>query len=114
MLVAWTDPAHLADLGGRVAGLGGPVSAPFGAEDEKHWVSGLVYLDAPAFTNILARPEGEAQALAIVMHEVAHLVGLTHVSASSELMDFDNNGQTNFGPGDLAGLRRLGDGPCFS
>ena len=114
VLVAWTDPNHVTELGGRVAGLGGPVSAPFGTEDEKHWVSGLVYLDAPAFTNILTRPEGHAQAQAIVMHEVAHLVGLTHVSASSELMYSDNVGQTDFGPGDLEGLRGLGDGPCFT
>jgi hypothetical protein len=48
------------------------------------------------------------------MHELAHLVGLTHVADSGQLMYADNNGQTGFGAGDLEGLRRLGGGPCFS
>jgi hypothetical protein len=48
------------------------------------------------------------------MHEVAHLVGLTHVQARTELMYSKNNGQLTFGPGDLEGLRQLGGGPCFS
>ena len=34
--------------------------------------------------------------------------------SDQELMDGDNDsGITDFGPGDRAGLRRLGSGPCF-
>lgn len=114
VLVAWTDPAKLPRLQGRVIGLGGPVSAPFSTNTEKHWVSGTVYLDAPAFRDVLSRQNGQAQAEAVVMHEVAHLVGLTHFDDASQLMAPHNSGKLGFGDGDLEGLRRLGGGPCFS
>jgi hypothetical protein len=115
VLVAWTDPQTVARLQGRVAGLGGPVGAPYSTNRDKHWVSGEVYLDGPTFAEVLSRPgDGWWQAQAIVMHELAHLVGLNHVAAASELMYSDNVGVVTFGAGDLEGLRKLGDGPCFS
>ena len=49
---------------------------------------------------------------AIVLHELAHVVGLAHVSEPMELMFADNTGQVTFGPGDLEGLARLGSLPC--
>lgn len=88
--------------------------APYRTEDQMHWVSGSVLLDGPTFRDILQRPGGYNDARAIVMHELAHLVGLTHVRDDGELMNDDNNGRTTFGPGDKEGLRRLGGGPCFS
>lgn len=115
VLVAWADPRTVPGLRGRVAGLAGPVGAPYSTPRDKHWVSGQVYLDGPAFAEILTRPgDGWWQAQAIVMHELAHLVGLTHVSATSQLMHADNAGVLTFAEGDLEGLRRLGNGPCFS
>ena len=114
VLVAWSDPRSLPGLRGRVAGLAGPVGAPYSTTRDKHWVSGQVYLDGPTFDEILTRPDGWWHAEAIVLHELAHLVGLTHVSATSQLMHADNAGVLTFGEGDLEGLRRLGDGPCFS
>jgi len=53
-------------------------------------------------------------ARAIVMHEFGHLVGLSHVPVTSQLMYADNIGQRAFGPGDREGLRQLGLGPCFT
>lgn len=114
VLVAWTDPATAPGLAGRVAGLAGPTMAPYRTEDQMHWVSGSVLLDGPTFSDILQRPDGYEKARAIVMHELAHLVGLTHVHDAVELMNDDNNGRTTFGSGDVEGLRRLGGGPCFS
>jgi hypothetical protein len=114
VLVAWTDEATVPGLASRVAGLGGPAMAPYTREGEMHFVSGLVYLDGFSFAQLGLLPEGHAQARAIIMHELAHLVGLTHVGDSRELMYADNTGQSGFGPGDLEGLRRLGGGPCFS
>lgn len=114
VLVAWTDPATAPGLAGRVAGRAGPVMAPYRTEDQMHWVSGSVLLDGPTFRDILQRPGGYNDARAIVMHELAHLVGLTHVHDAGELMNDDNNGRTTFGSGDIEGLRRLGGGPCFS
>ncbi|MEP6854377.1 MAG: peptidase, partial [Pedococcus sp.] len=60
------------------------------------------------------RSDGWAQARAIVMHELSHLVGLTHVMKDDEIMFAENNGRTTFGDGDLEGLRRLGVGRCFT
>jgi hypothetical protein len=114
VLVAWTDEDTVPGLAGRIAGLGGPAMAPYSREGELHYVSGLVYVDGFSFAQLGLLPEGHAQARAIIMHELAHLVGLTHVADSGQLMYADNNGQTGFGPGDLEGLRRVGGGPCFS
>jgi hypothetical protein len=114
VLVAWTDPSVAPDLAGRVAGIGGPGMAPYRTDDQMHWVSGSVLLDGPTFTEILQRPNGYQEARAIVMHELAHLVGLSHVLDTRELMAKENSGRTSFGPGDREGLRRLGGGPCFS
>ena len=47
-----------------------------------------------------------------MLHELAHVVGLAHVSEPMELMFTDNTGQVTFGPGDLEGLARLGSLPC--
>jgi hypothetical protein len=49
---------------------------------------------------------------AIVLHEVAHVIGLGHVSEPMELMYADNTGQVELGPGDREGLARLGSLPC--
>ncbi|KRE55336.1 hypothetical protein ASG70_08090 [Phycicoccus sp. Soil748] len=113
-LVAWTTPAVVPELAGRVAGIGGPRGATYAKNVDKHWVSGIVFLDGPTFVDILRRSDGWAQARAIVMHELSHMVGLTHVQKPDELMYSDNNGRTTFGKGDLEGLRRLGVGRCFT
>jgi len=115
VLIAWTDPSVIPGLQGTIVGLGGPDSAPYTTKAEKHWVSGTVYLDGPSFREILTRP-GDAwwHAQAIVLHQLAHLVGLTHVDDTTHLMAPRHSTQLAFADGDLEGLRRLGGGPCFS
>ena len=113
-LVAWTTPETVPALKGDTAGIGGPREAPSSYPDERHFVSGIVYLDGPAISGVLRRSNGWAQSRAIVMHELGHMVGLAHVDSDSELMDGDNkSGITDFGAGDREGLRRLGAGACF-
>lgn len=115
VLVAWTNPQAVPGLAGPVAGLAGPAGAPYTTPSEKHWVSGTVYLDGPDLSKVLARPvNGWWQAQAIVLHELGHLVGLNHVNDTAQLMAPGNSGQLLFAAGDFEGLRRLGDGPCFS
>jgi hypothetical protein len=113
-LVAWTTPDVIPELAGDVAGVGGPREAPYSYPDERHFVSGIVYLDGPSLAGVMRRPDGWAEARAIVMHEVGHMVGLAHVDSQEELMAASNHsGITDFGPGDRAGLRKLGAGPCL-
>ena len=50
-----------------------------------------------------------------VLHELGHIVGLDHVSSKYELMEPSGGYMTDFGPGDLAGLERLGaDQGCLT
>jgi hypothetical protein len=116
VLVAWTEPSVVPELEGTIAGIGGPVGAPFSNPLDQRWVSGIVYLDGPAIAKVAARRNrGWEQARAIVMHELAHLVGLTHVDSRAELMHAKNDaGVLEFGAGDREGLRRLGQGRCFA
>ncbi len=43
-----------------------------------------------------------------VLHELGHIMGLDHVTSKAELMEPAGGYMTDFGPGDLAGLERLG------
>ncbi len=49
-----------------------------------------------------------------MLHELAHLAGLDHVSDRRQLMFTEYvPGMTKYGIGDLTGLSTLGQGPCF-
>ncbi|HET7303578.1 MAG TPA: matrixin family metalloprotease [Segeticoccus sp.] len=111
VLVAWTSPRVLPELSGNVAGFAGS-TAVSDSSGAKRYVTGAVNLDGPAIADILHREDGWAEARAIVMHELGHLVGLDHVDDPRQLMFPENTGQTRFGPGDLRGLHELGLGRC--
>lgn len=113
-LVAWTTPETVPGLKGDVAGLAGPVEAPHTITLNRRLVTGTVYLDGPAITDVIDHgPEGWAAARAIVMHELAHLVGLGHVDVEGELMHpSGSTSVTEFGAGDREGLRLAGSGHC--
>lgn len=110
VLVAWADEDELPELAGDVAGLGGSMAVTqFGWA---RYVTGTVTLDEDSFRRLESEPDGRAKAQAIVDHEFGHLVGLAHVEDLGELMSADNNGKLDWGPGDRAGLSRLGRGRC--
>jgi len=51
----------------------------------------------------------------VVLHELAHVLGLGHAESDGNLMEPSGGGVTAFGPGDLAGLEHLGrDAGCLS
>ncbi len=68
-------------------------------------------LDVDAFTDA-AVAQQPRMVEAIVVHELAHVVGLDHVAEPMELMFADNTGQVELGAGDREGLARLGSVPC--
>lgn len=114
VLIGWSTAAEYPLLSGDIAGIGGShVLAPDGPGSER-LVSGEVALDAEAFAQMLAAPGGHEHARAVVMHELAHVVGLAHVADAGELMDADNSGRTTWGPGDLEGLALVGAGDCHT
>jgi hypothetical protein len=50
-----------------------------------------------------------------VLHELGHIMGLDHVASKYELMEPSGGYMTDYGPGDLAGLERLGrDQGCLA
>jgi hypothetical protein len=112
VLVAWTTPEVVPGLKGSVIGLGGPVHLYGNALDRDRYTGGSVDLDGPQMAEVLKRPNGHAQARAVVMHELAHLVGLTHVANAKQVMVASGGTATEFAKGDLEGLARLGSGGC--
>lgn len=112
VLLAWSDETVYPELAGPTAGLGGASVVP-GADGRAEFLAGgRVLLDAPDLTAILVGPDGYARARAVVVHELAHVVGLDHVATPEELMAPVTGARTDLGPGDLAGLARVGQIAC--
>jgi len=106
VLIAWVDPRRSPfnfEPGGHDAAA---IASPAPAPGSRVLVSGVVVLNAidpnpPGFT--LPGDQGP-----VLLHELAHIVGLGHVKVQGELMEPYGGGVTDYGPGDLEGLRRLG------
>jgi hypothetical protein len=114
VLIAWTDPAEVADLAGPVGGVGTPDWAPTG-DGEYESVTGIVHLDGPDVAHFLA--EGwRTDAQHLLVHELGHLMGLDHVDDTQQVM-YHNQGErgeidAEWNVGDLTGLAILGNGDC--
>lgn len=112
VLVAWSDEDESDELAGPVAGVAGSAAVP-GASGDGTWLAaGRMVLDAEDLTAMAARPDGRERVLSVVVHELAHVVGLDHVDATSELMHPMASTATGLGPGDRQGLALLGQVPC--
>ena len=112
VLISWSDPVEYPQLSGAVIGVAS--SEPVEAQGGKlARVSGQVTLDAPQLAQQV-RAGNRAVALAVITHELGHLVGLGHVGDERQLMYPSARPLvTDFGPGDLTGLSELGSGTCF-
>ncbi len=109
--ISWQDGDAIAELTDHVAGLGGSryLDYPGG---RRRLIAGTIALSRDYY-RYLDEVGDRDQQLAVLLHELGHVLGLDHVDNPDELMNDDNLGLTAYGPGDLAGLRRLGNGPCF-
>lgn len=112
VLFGWSDERAYPELAGPTAGLGGASVVPAAAGPGEFLAGGRVLLDAPDLTTILASPDGYARARAVVVHEVAHVVGLDHVADPGELMAPTMGALTELGPGDRTGLALVGQVSC--
>jgi hypothetical protein len=111
VLISWETVAEQPDFAADVAGLGGSLATSVD-DGPAVYVTGTVALDAAQFVQILTRPDGQADARSIVLHELAHVVGLAHVSDPTQLMYPEKSTVHDFAAGDLTGLAQLGDGAC--
>ncbi|MBC7289829.1 MAG: matrixin family metalloprotease [Actinotalea sp.] len=112
ILVAWSDEERFPELAGQVAGIGGSAAVP-GPTGQGRWLAaGRVVLDGPDLAAMVERPGGAEQARAIVVHELAHVLGLDHVDDTAELMHPLTRDRVELGPGDRQGLALLGQVAC--
>ena len=106
LLVAWMPPgATDLGVGGGVQGLSMGVAVP--SDQGGHLVSGQVVLDAGNRLSSGFGPgatEGE-----VLLHELAHAVGLGHVLDPTQVMYVQTtNSESEYGAGDRAGLAAVG------
>lgn len=112
VLIAWSTEAQVPALAGEVAGLGGSAAVP-GASGNGLWLQGgRMVLDAADVAAMLGRTGGWAEARAIAVHELAHVLGLDHVADPAELMHAVSSWRTDLGPGDRQGLALVGQAAC--
>jgi len=110
VVIGFADDDEIRGLAGDIAGLGGSGSAR-DSLGRDYFVTGSIALDTDVFDTRSSGPQ-RANLQAIVDHEFGHVVGLDHVEDPGELMYKSNLGQTDYGPGDLEGMARLGSIPC--
>lgn len=112
VLVAWSTAAEWPALAGSTAGEAGPVQESVAGAPAR-LVGGQVVLDADDLGHAAGDAAGAAVVRLILLHELAHLVGLGHVDDPTQLMhETSSTALAGFGPGDLRGLHVLGSGPC--
>jgi hypothetical protein len=112
VLIAWTTPEVMPELAGDIVGLGSSTVRTEGSLDRTYLASGQVTLDAPDADRRLRNGLSDA-VRATILHELGHVLGLAHVDSANELMSEDPSLLDHYAPGDLAGLARLGRGPCI-
>lgn len=113
VLIAWGTEAEHVELTGDVAGLGGSQSVTRTDTGRSAFITGSVLLDADDIAHIERVDPDSNPGLAVVLHELGHLVGLGHVEDPTQLMNpIGQPDIHDFQDGDLAGLSRLGRGTC--
>jgi hypothetical protein len=112
--IGWSDATVVKELDGDVIGLGGSVGFARGASEPEVYVTGEIVLDLPDVEELLEERDGFGQLETIVLHELAHVVGLDHVDDKTQVMNPEGTGVMEFQSGDLAGLAQLGQGACIA
>lgn len=115
IVIAWASAAQSALIAGKdVAGVGGPMGWG-GTVDEDGadiltWRRGTVVLNSALNGQLDAGFGRGATVGKLLMHEIAHVVGLGHAAGDTQVMypTLQREHPTAWGAGDLAGLRSQG------
>jgi hypothetical protein len=114
VLVDWVDNSEVAYPDEEVAGVASrTVVTPSGTPDSARYVTGWVGLNRAWFTEALADPARAPVARGLMLHELAHLVGLDHVKDPTQVMHATSD-TTALGDGDREGLAIAGAGECYA
>jgi hypothetical protein len=114
VLVDWVDNAEVAYPDEEVAGVASrTVVTPSGEPSSARYVTGWVGLNRAWFTDALADPGRAPVARGLMLHELAHLVGLDHVKDPTQVMHATSD-TTGLGDGDREGLAIAGAGECYA
>ena len=112
VLIVWSNPEQDPLLKGDVIGDAGSSWVSIG-DGARYYVTGTVSLDAPQLGGLMSIKNGPRIVRSIVLHEIGHLAGLSHVSDSNQLMfPHAQDNVLEYQAGDLAGLALLGQGQC--
>jgi hypothetical protein len=111
ILVSWATPRQVARLRGRRVG----VAMTSVEVSRRQYVGSSIALDRTHRLRHGSRARGRPTWAQVVLHELAHAIGLGHTTARRQLLYAKVHRRNHrLGAGDLAGLQRLGaDRPCL-
>ncbi|WP_208759906.1 matrixin family metalloprotease [Paenarthrobacter nitroguajacolicus] len=111
LLISWTTPEAVPALADSVIGTGGSTMYSLN-NGPKSYISGSLELDTPQVAELLANEEGADYVLAVIQHELGHVMGLDHVDDPVQLMYPEIGAPDGLAAGDLNGLHLLSAAPC--
>jgi hypothetical protein len=118
VIVWWLEQSEFNDASGsdqQYAGFAG--GHPIYANDlgqKLVSVTGAITMEA-TWSNYIVNAGYPQELEWVLVHEIAHVVGLDHVDDPGHLMYSDNNGaRSELGPGDIQGLAIAGSEPCLN
>lgn len=111
LLISWTTPEAAPALADKVIGTGGSTMYSLN-KGPKSYITGSLELDTPQISELLAEDGGSDYVLAVMQHELSHVMGLDHVDDPIQLMYPEIGAPDGLADGDLNGLHLLASAPC--
>jgi hypothetical protein len=98
-------------LADKVIGTGGSTMYSIN-NGTKSYITGSLELDTPQISELLAEDGGSDYVLAVMQHELGHVLGLDHVEDPIQLMYPEIGAPDGLADGDLTGMSMLASAPC--